>query len=285
MAWPSLAVVFLPGTRSGRIRPLVFVGLAVLVAGTALTAWRVWQAPAVRERVALAAVVPVGGVIPFETMPGLRVWAARELAARQTPAALLAAVRLLNTIEPEADPVFAAKILDPLRRAAGQPGAGGEWNVQLAAINRWVAARVGRSVDGHEGVLGWFAVAQEFQPTIETIAGADPQAGWRAWSGFGAGTLTTSEAFLYAVGRALSDPRPIAFSLRRTSAPGSPLRVEALPEPPAGDAQVRTVGEALALRLWQYQGIAGGTPSEDFGLWWAGFARRRLLPPPGAGAF
>ena len=258
-----------------RVRVLLILVLAL---GASSFAWWISRHPAVRERVALAAVAPFGGAIPFETMPGLRVWAARELMARQTPSAVLAFIRLLNTVDPHEDPVFAAKLMEPLRLTAAHVESG-EWAVRLAAANRWVAERVGRRLDANGGVLGWFPVAPEFQRAIDTIAGGDAHAAWTAWSRFGAGRLPTSEAFLFAVGSALGDPRPIAFAIRRTSAPEEPLRVEARPEPPHGDVQARTVGEALALRLWQYQGIASGTVVEDFSLWWAGFAKRRLLPP------
>lgn len=266
MSWPSTAP---------RVRLLLVLVMGV---GMVSAAWWVWRHPAVRGKVAFAAVAPFGGVIPFETMPGLRVWATRELTARQTPSSLLAVIRLLNTVDPHEDPVFAAKLIEPLRLASGHPGPG-EWAAQLSAANRWVAERLGCRVDANGGVLGWFAVTPDFQGAIDTMAGGDARAAWAAWSGFGAGRLPTSEAFLFAVGSALADPRPIAFAIRRTSAPGEPLRVEGRPEAPHGDVQARTVGEALGLRLWHYQGISSGATAEDFNLWWAGFARRRLLPP------
>ncbi|MBA3886931.1 MAG: hypothetical protein H0X67_14555 [Acidobacteria bacterium] len=266
----------LPTTETGRLGLVLFV--AILLAGS-WWAWHTWQRPDVRERVALAVLDPLGGSIEYHRVPAVRLWAARELAAQQSPAALLGLIRLLNTIDPQADPEFAAAALEALGMAAGLDAASGEWHERLARANRWVAERVDRSVDGHDGVLGWFPVAPEFQRLVEAMGGGTPYDGWSAWSGFGAGTLTSPEAFLYAAGSALADPRPIAFAIRRTSAPGAPLDFEGQPDPPQGEVLVRTVGEAMALHLSQYLTVDTNTLSDDFRVWWSEYARRRLLPP------
>jgi hypothetical protein len=266
----------LPTTETGRMGLLLFIAVTV---GMPWAAWWTWQKPDVRERAALAAVAPLGGIIEFDRMPAVRAWAAQELAAQQTAPSLLGLIRLLNTIDPERDADVAAAAMDALRAAAGHAAGSGAWNEQLARANLWVAEQTGRTLDAHGGVLGWFAVAPEFQRTIDVIAGDDPHAAWSAWSSFGAGTLTTPEAFLFAAGGALADPRPIAFEIRRTSPPGMPLRFEGQPRVPAGSVLARTVGEALALRLWQYDGIYSESMTEDFGPWWDDYARRRLLPP------
>jgi hypothetical protein len=267
---------FLPTTETGRIGLLLFVAV---LAGGGWYGWHTWQKPATRERVALAVVEPGGTFVDFQSLPVARAWAARELAELQTPAALLGVVRLLNTIDPERDPEVAAAGMEALRGIAGFEGLDGEWAEQLRRMNQWVAERVGRSLDAHGGVLGWYRVSPEFQEAIDAIAGHDPEDGWQAWSSLGAGTLTNVEQFLFAAGNALGDARPIAFAVRRTSAPGEPLRFDVQPEAPGGDVLARTVGEAVALRLWGYHGVHDPAVTDDFAAWWLGFAERRLLPP------
>jgi hypothetical protein len=267
---------FLPTTETGRIGLVLFVAV---VAGGGWYGWHTWQKPATRERVALSLVEPRGTFLDFQSLPAVRAWAARELAELQTPAALLGVVRLLNTIDVERHPEVAAGGMEALRAIAGVEGPAGEWAEQLRRMNLWVAERVGRRVDAHGGVLGWYRVSAEFQEAIDAIAGPDPEDGWRAWSSLGAGTLTDLEQFLFAAGSALGDARPIAFTVRRTSAPGEPLEFDVQPEAPGGDVLARTVGEAVALRLWEYHGVDDPAVTGDFAAWWSGFAARRLLPP------
>ena len=100
-----------------------------------------------------------------------------------------------------------------------------------------------------------------------------------AWTHFGAGSLTNPEAFLYAAGSVLGDRRPLPFAIRRTSAPGTPLEFEGQPEPPGADALAYTVGEAMALHMWWYDGVHDETLTDEFRIWWSDYAARRLLPP------
>lgn len=266
---------FLPTTETGRIGLVLFVAI---VAGTAWYAWQTWQKPQTRERVALALVEPGGSVVDFQNVPALRAWAARELAVQHTPPALLGVIRLLNTIDPEGQAEVAAAGMGALHAAAGlEPQ--GEWYEQLARMNRWAAERTGRALDAHGGVLLWFPVSEGVQSALEAIGGRDPREAWLAWTHFGAGSLTNPEAFLYAAGGALGDRRPIPFAIHRTSAPGAPLEFEGQPEPPGADALAHTVGEAMALHMWWYDGVHDEALTGEFRSWWSDYAARRLLPP------
>jgi hypothetical protein len=267
---------FLPTTETGRIGLVLFVAV---LAGGAWYGWHTWQKPETREQVALRLVQPGGPFLDVQSVPALRAWAAGELGRLQTPDALLGLVRLLNTLDPSTDQEVAAAGMEALHAAAGLGAPSGEWIDQVRRMNAWASERLGRSVDAHGGVLGWFRVSPELQEAIDALAGHDAEDGWLAWSSLGAGTLVNVEQFLFAAGNALGDARPIPFSIRRTSAPGEPLRFEVQPVAPDGDVLARTVGEAVALRLWGYNGIEDPAEADDFAAWWSGFAERRLLPP------
>ena len=79
----------------------------------------------------------------------------------------------------------------------------------------------------------------------------------------------------------LADPRPIHFVLHTYGGPpwARPERREGY----AGPVLAETVGEAVALSLWGYEGVGSAEFPTEFWTWWAGYARARHLPPGGPG--
>ncbi len=211
-----------------------------------------------------------------------RRWALARLASDPSSAALLQLLRVLNTVDGERFPEVAADVDAAAARRAGlAPVAELDRAARIRAVDEWAAAQLGRTLDANGGVLGWMPVDERFVPTVETIAGADLNAAWLAWTHFGAGDLVTAEQFLHAVGPALGDPRPIRFAIYRNGPlfEGQPVPIESRP-----DVLVRTVGEALALQLWMKEGVGEERFPDDFRAWWAPWAHTRRLPPVQASA-
>jgi hypothetical protein len=136
--------------------------------------------------------------------------------------------------------------------------------------------QLGRPLDGNGGVLGWMPVDPRFVPAIERIAGADPQEAWLAWNDFPDDDLVTAEQWVYAVGPALADGRKICFAIYRN---GSLVEAQPVPVESRPDALAHTVGEALALRLWQTRDFGADRFPDDFDAWWAQWSRANRLPP------
>jgi hypothetical protein len=207
-----------------------------------------------------------------------RRWALARLASDPSEPALLQLLRVLNTLDAEQFPGIAADVDAAASRRAGL-AATAELNraARIRAVNEWAASHLGRTLDANGGVLGWMPVDERFAPAIETIAGADANAACLAWRGFGAGDLVTPEQWVYAVGAALGDPRPIRFAITRN---GPLFEGQAVPMDPRAEWLAHTVGEALALQLWMKKGVGDDRFPDDFGTWWAEWARTHRLPPP-----
>jgi hypothetical protein len=240
----------------------------------------------------------VGAVAAVELVPGLRLslattilepfgmtrqiglarrWALARLVSDPSPAALLQLLRVLNTLDAERFPEIAADVDAAASRRAGlAPVAELDRAARIRAVNEWAAAQLGRALDANGGVLGWMPVAERFVPPIERIAGADVNDAWLGWNHFAAGELVTPEQFVYAVGPALADARPISFAIYRNGRlfEGQPVPIDSRP-----DVLAHTVGEALALRLWLKEGVGDERFPDDFGVWWAQWARAHRLPP------
>jgi hypothetical protein len=195
---------------------------------------------------------------------------------------VLALVRLLNTVSFDEDSQVAERALGSLAAIAGQPFARTgelEWSQVLGEANRWAAVRLGRPLDANAGVLGWFGVEEGYRSRVDWVASASPQEGCTNLFWFGPEVFATAEELLNRAGAALGDGRPISFVLVRNG-----NRTECKPEPLAdfeGQPLARTVGEALALKLWEFRGVGSNTFPEDFRTWWTEYARQRHWPPPG----
>lgn len=210
-----------------------------------------------------------------------RVLAVKLLRFDRSDVSVLVLVRLLNTVSVEADAGVAETALGSLAAIAGQPFARtGElqWSQAIGEANRWAAGRLGRSLDGNAGVLGWFPVEEGFASRVGSIGSASPQDGCDNLFWFGPVMFSTAEEFLKRAGAALGDGRPISFGLVRDG-----NQLECKPERLAdseGQPLARTVGEALALKLWEFRGVGSERFPDDFHSWWAAYARGRHFPPP-----
>jgi len=250
--------------------PLALVGLAVAL-----------LIPASRSALCRLAVAPHPPFTDFISIPVLRVAGVRCLAAQPDDENLLALLRVANTADPERSPEALAAATSELLRLAGEAPAEAS-SEALGRINRWAAQRLGRQLDANGGIMAWFAVEGEsHRRAVEKLADEDALAASAAWDTFGAIDITTTEDFLWARGPALADPRPIHFVLHTYGGPPW-----ARPEPRegyAGPVLAETVGEAVALSLWGYEGVGSAEFPTEFWTWWAGYARARHLPPGGPG--
>ena len=267
-------------TRRGRVRRALR-GLALrgalLITLLAGAAGVVELVPARRLSLATSILEPFG---TMRQVGPARRWALTRLAGDPSVPALLQLLRVLNTLDGERFPEIAADVDAAAARRAGlAPAAELDRAARVRAVNEWASSHLGRSLDANGGVLGWMPVAERFAPAIETIAGADVNAACVAWRHFGAGDLVTPEQFVYAVGPALGDPRPIRFAITRS---GPLFEGQAVPMDPHAERLAHTVGEALALQLWLKEGVGDDRFPDDFGAWWAQWARTRRLPPPAA---
>lgn len=265
-------------------------GVALVLGGSALVVDRV---PSVRMPVVRQVLDPAGSL--RHTAP-LRAWALSRLERDPSDEALLELMKSLNTVDADSFPDVAADVEAAALRKSGLPHLQGEGrDDRILRINAWAAARLGRPLDDGGGLLGWFPVDPRFAFELEKIAGTDLREAWMAWSFIGAGQLTTPEQFLFALGAALGDRRPLHFAIRKGSffqIPGSTLPFEGQPEPieEHPDAIVRTVGDAVAIRLWGMKGVGDEKFPEEFLAWWREWARSRRIPvagppsaPPGDG--
>lgn len=252
--------------------PLLLVGLAVA-----------WMIPSSRSALCRLAVAPHTPFSEDFQIPDLRIAGARCLAARPDEENLLALLRLAGTVDPERSPeVLAAATTELLRLAGEAPAeADGAQAESLGRINRWAAQRLNRKLDANGGTMAWHAVEGErHRRAVEELADEDAGVASAAWSSLGAGDLTTPEEFLWALGPALADRRPIHFVLQDEG--GLQARSERR-EGYAGQVLAETVGEAVALQLWGYDGVGSAEFPQEPWTWWAGYARARHLPPGGPG--
>lgn len=146
------------------------------------------------------------------------------------------------------------------------------------AAFRWASEHFDRPLDANRGVLGWFEVNGRYGAELDRIASREISDAWAAWESLGLGVLVSPEDFLWALGPALSDPRPIHFAIY-----GDVAWPNAQPDPVLENPRpvlAHTVGEALAIKLWTYQGVGDEELPEDFTAFWADFATRHQLPPP-----
>jgi hypothetical protein len=263
---------------AGRFRARALLRLAAYAAAllALLTAALAFVGPVPSLRVTSAAGILEPSGIARRIGPARR-WALTRLAGDRDPAALLQLLRVLNTVDAERFPEIAADVDAAASRRAGLPPlAERDRAARLLAINAWAAAQLGRSLDGNGGVLGWMPVEPRFVPAIERIASPDAQEAWLAWNDFAADDLVTAEQWVYAVGPALADGRKIRFAIYRNGplVEAQPVPVESRP-----DALAHTVGEALALHLWQTRDFGAQRFPDDFNAWWAQWSRARRLPP------
>lgn len=211
-----------------------------------------------------------------------RVLAVTLLRHDHSDVSVLALVRLLNTVSFDEDRPVAEAALESLAAIAGQAFARSgelEWSQVVGEANRWVAGRLGRALDANDGVLGWFGVEEDYRSRVDSVASASPHEGCTNLFWFGPEVYATAEELLTRAGAALGDGRPISFVLVRENG-----RTECKPERLAdfeGTPLARTVGEAIAVKLWQFRGVGGETFPDDFRTWWIEYARRRHWPPPG----
>jgi hypothetical protein len=253
-------------------RRLVRLALLITVVGGGVVV--VARAPGVRLSVATTVLEPFG----YPRQVGvLRRWALDRLARDPAPAAFLELLRLLNSVDAQTFPEIASDADSAAAAAVGlaqRPGESRE--VTILAVNERAAKRLGGTLDDNGGVFGLIPLASRFTGSIDTIADSEPQTAWLAWNHFAAGDLTTPEQFLWAVGPALGDRRPIPFAITRG---GSSF--EGLPEPIASrpDVLAHTVGEAIALRLWLMKGVGDDRFPDDFWAWWKEWAHEHRLPP------
>jgi hypothetical protein len=226
--------------------------------------------PSVRERAFVAAVSP--------RYPYLRNLAASFLRWHSTDASVSTLVRVVNTVGPEFNRRLAATAVASLGEIAGRPFDGDDWSETVARVNDWASERLGRPLDDNDGVLGWFPLSEKVRGYVEEIADEDPEVAWSAWSSFDVMVASSSGEFLWEAGKALGDPRPISFSIR-----GGGGSFEGQPDPIGNRRELQlvdTVGESLALLLWQYAGVGDDAFPDDFASWWREIARRNHLPPP-----
>jgi hypothetical protein len=244
--------------------------LAALIAIAVL-----WLVPAWRSGPCRFALAPDTAVFRFASQPALRIFAARQLARDLSDENVLALVRLVNTVDPGDEPELFDAGLSTLLGMAGEPeGGGGTLQGQVGFVNAWAARRLGRALDANGGILDWWAVNGEVRQRIETLAGGDAEAAAKAWEELGPVDFASTEDFLYFAGPALADRRPVRFVLR----PG-PRAPEAVAGAAGEESLAGTVGEALALSLWRYQGVGDQHFPQDFWAWWSGYAREHHLPP------
>ncbi|MBK9966595.1 MAG: hypothetical protein IPP07_17625 [Holophagales bacterium] len=270
---------------------VVLGGVVLILGGAALAVDRV---PSLRMPVVKEILDPSGRL---RHTASLRGWALSRLERDPSDEALLELMKVLNTVDAGSFPDVAEDVAAAALRKSGLPPQEGEGrDGRILRINAWAAARLGRPLDDGGGLLGWFPVDPRFAFEVEKIAGTDLREAWSTWSFIGAGQLTTPEQFLFALGAALGDRRPVHFAIRKGSffqIPGSELPFEGQPEPieEHPEAIVRTVGDAIAIRLWTMQGVGDEKFPEDFLAWWREWARARRIPvagpamaPPGDGA-
>jgi len=256
------------------VRVLPFV---LLIAGGAALA----LSSHVAGRVGRAVVDPLTGI------PALRGVGLALMARDASEASILELTHLANCMDPEHEADTVARALDALRTIRGEPF---DRSAGLAAAvgeaNRWVASKLGRSLDANGGVLAWYEPHRIVKPILERIGGADRNDAWVAWDHFGAGVLYTPSQFVCAAGPAFADTRPLPFAVKRGAffgySQGTPPPFEGQPLAPGeypDSAIVTTVGAAVALQYWTREGVGSADLPDDFAAWWREWAPERHLPP------
>ncbi len=248
--------------------------VSVLVAAVVVIVLAVEFVPDLRRSLATSVLEPSG----YPQQIGfLRWWALSRLTRDPSPAALSALLRALNTIDAETFPEIATELEDAGLRAVGLTRLPGrDRDMTIRTINEQWAWQFGLSADENGGVLGLLQVEGHFVQSINAIADPDPRKGWLAWQHFGVGDLVTPEQFLWSVGPAFTDRRPIHFVI---TANGTSFDGQPEPITSRQDVLARTVGEALALRLWLLRGVGHDHFPEDFWTWWNAWAGKHRLPP------
>jgi hypothetical protein len=229
--------------------------------------------PAVRLSLAVSALDPFG----TQRYTGfIRRWALDQLVNNVTPEAVLELLRQVNTVDAARFPEVATDIdAAAIRRSGLVPLPERDREANVRFINSWAASHLGKRLDENGGILSWVPVSERFVDPIDKMAGEDLNEACQVWYLFGAGVLNSQEQFIYAVGPALGDPRPIYFAIVKSGSrfEGQPVSIDTRP-----DALVRTAGEALALHLWLKIAGDSGFP-KDFRSWWSRYAREHRLPP------
>jgi hypothetical protein len=262
------------GVTGRALRWLALRG-SVLIALLAGAAAAVGLVPSLRLSLATSILEPFG---MMRQIGPARRWALARLASDPSEPSLLQLLRVLNTLDAEQFPEIAADVDAAASRRAGLAATAElDRAARVRAVNEWAASHLGRALDANGGVLAWMPLDERLAPAIETIAGTDADAACSAWRGFGAGELVTAEQWVYAVGGALGDPRPIRFAITRY---GPSFEGQVVPMDPHAARLAHTVGEALALHLWQMKGVGDDRFPDDFGAWWAQWASMHRLPPP-----
>lgn len=261
----------------GFVRVTLVLALAVLIASA------FWQAiahvPQLRLKT-IQLVMDPGGTLRHQ--PILRQWTLSQIPDSAGKEEILELLRLTNAIDGERLPTITADLLNTLERCTNNDPAGKTIAApSLSVINRQAAEMLGLSLDANGGVFTWFTVEERFRTTVDTFASSEPWEAWSAWNHFAAGQLNSPEQFLYAVGPALGDARPIHFAIKRGSFFGnqSTQSFEGQPEPITEhpDVIARTVGEALALQYW-YRLDDEKFP-DNFSTWWLTWSKDHNLPP------
>lgn len=273
-------------SETKRSRSLAVKGIfriALVLALTLLIVSACWQViahvPQVRLKTIKLVMNPRG---TFRHQPVLRQWTLSQIPDNADKEEILELLRLANVIDGQRFPKITADLFHTLERCTNKDPAGKIIAApSLSVINRQAAEMLGLSLDANGGVFTWFTVEERFRTIVDTFTSPDPWEAWRAWDHFAAGQLNSSEQFLYAVGPALGDGRPIHFAIKRGSFFGnqSTQSFEGQPEPIAkySDVIVRTVGEALALQYW-YR-LEDEKFPEIFSTWWLKWSRDHHFPP------
>jgi hypothetical protein len=250
------------------------IRLAIVLAPVGIAALALGMSPGLRFFAAAWVLAPSS---PVRHVRPLRSWALDRLAQDGSPRAVSELARLLNTVDAQASPEIASDVDGACLRAAGLTrSAPDDRDANIRAINGWAARRLGGFVDEDGGVLGLLPVESRFVAPVNALTDQDPSVACGAWQVLGVGDLVTPEQFLWAVGPALGDGRPIHFAIKRS---GSSVDCDSEPTETGGHALASSVGEALALRLWTMQGVGDDAFPDDFQAWWGSWARQHRLPP------
>lgn len=258
--------------------------IALVLTVIILTIGACWQAivhlPEVRLKTVTFVMDPRGTI---RHQPVLRRWILSQVPDSAEKNEILELLRLANAINGKQFPEITTDLFQTLERCTRKsPMKRRGAALSLSMINRQAAQILDLPLDANGGVFNWFPVGVRFREKIDTFGSSDPWEAWRVWNHFAAGDLNSSEQFLYAVGQALGDSRPIHFAIKRGSFFGgqSTLSFEGQPEPidEHPDVIVKTVGEALALQYWYT--LEGIEFPEDFSVWWREWSREHHLPHP-----
>lgn len=152
----------------------------------------------------------------------------------------------------------------------------------LARLDAAVARATGRALSGR-GVIEWRPLDPYFVITLEELSGVSGVArAVEVYNGLQPPDgLPTSEWYLDELVNAFDDPRPLPFVLVTSSSGDDWGPLAMVPEEVPSYARrlpARTVGEALRIGLWGFDGYHPGDPTADPHTWWQTVARRQGLP-------